>query len=212
MTNTSSKAPRGRPRRSHSQLENSRRRILDAARSLFARDGYDGVSMRNIARLAECSPAALYTVFASKREVLRVIWEEVFNTLAEQLERIAEQTPAPQRVLALCEGMVDFWLAHPDDFRAIFLIEDRLQSAQDHYFVDSSAALTRLDVLRKAIAQAQAHGSIRSAAVDDVLNILLCSVQGLALNLITIPEYPWGDARALKHATLSALVRGLAPQ
>lgn len=210
MTDSQNQNPRGRPRRSRAQIENSRQQILDAARALFAAEGYDGVSMRKIATQAGCSPAALYTVFPSKRVMLRVIWEEVFDALGSTLEAIAKRSCADTRLQALCEGVVDFWLGRPDDYRAIFLIEDRLQNVQDRYFVEESPALSRLQVVRAAIVEAQAQGAIKMAPAGDILNVLLCGTQGIAHNLITIPEYPWGDAQALKSATLGALLRGLA--
>lgn len=61
---------RGRPPRSHQQADDTRQRVIAAARALFVQDGYDGVSMRKIAQLAGCSPAALYTLFPGKRQLL----------------------------------------------------------------------------------------------------------------------------------------------
>ena len=45
--------------------------ILDAARDLFARDGYEKASMRAIARRARVDPALIVHYFASKENLLR---------------------------------------------------------------------------------------------------------------------------------------------
>lgn len=202
-------ARKGRPPRSAQQAETGRGLILEAARKLFAEEGYDGVSMRKIASIAQCSPAALYTLFPNKRQLLRHLWEEVFAELFGVLEEAYDKSLASARVEALCLAFVDFWLQRPDDYRAIFLIQDRLQGAQDSYFVDSSDVLSRMEILRRSITEAQARGELRAGDPDDIQNVLLCGVQGIALNLITIPEYPWGDPDRIKQDTIRALVAGL---
>jgi AcrR family transcriptional regulator len=55
--------------------EESRARIMDAALELFGRDGYDGTSVRAIARRAGVSVGLLYTHFESKDELLRALFE-----------------------------------------------------------------------------------------------------------------------------------------
>ena len=45
-------------------------RILDAARDLFARDGFDDVRAEAIAARAEVSPGTLYNYFGGKNEIL----------------------------------------------------------------------------------------------------------------------------------------------
>lgn len=200
---------RGRPARSEQQAETSRGLVIEAARKLFAAEGYEGVSMRKIATMAGCSPATLYTLFPSKRQVLRHIWEEVFSELVTVLERTCDASTDADRLEACCLVVIDFWLLRPDDYRAIFLIEDRLQDAEDRYFVDSAEVLSRLTVFRRCIVDAQARGELRAGDPEALRNILLCGTQGVAFNLITIPEFPWGNPDELKRQTVRALIAGL---
>lgn len=206
---TSSKTSRGRPPRTSAQVESDRCRVIEAARTLFAEDGYTGVSMRKIADQSGCSPAALYKLFASKRVLLRHIWEGVFTDLAVVLEGAYEHNDPGHRLEALCIAYVDFWLNRPDDFRSIFLVEDQLQGQSDEYFVDSSAAVPRLNILKQCVIEAQNRGELRPDDPDLIRSVLLSGAQGVCLNLITIPEYPWGDAQSLKCATVDALLSGL---
>lgn len=200
---------RGRPARSQQQAEASRSLIIEAARKLFAAEGYEGVSMRKIASMAQCSPAALYTLFPNKRQLLRHIWEALFSELIAELENAYRSHAEADRLEALCLVFIDFWLQRTDDYRAIFLIEDRLQDTDDSYFVDSAEVLPRLAIFRRCIVEAQDRGELRAGVPDDIQNILLCGIQGVALNLITIPEYPWGDPDKLKRGTVRALTAGL---
>jgi len=48
-----------------------RENILNAARELFVKDGFDGISMRRVAEKVEYSPTTIYLHFANKEELFR---------------------------------------------------------------------------------------------------------------------------------------------
>ena len=50
---------------------------------------------------------------------------------------------------------------------------------------------------------------MRAGNPDEIKNVLLCSILGIALSLIGIPEYPWGNPNTLKENTIHALILGL---
>ncbi|MGB1465380.1 MAG: TetR/AcrR family transcriptional regulator [Alcanivorax nanhaiticus] len=210
MTSTTPKTSRrGRPPRSLKQAADGRQMIIDAARTLFADEGYHGVSMRKVATLAGCSPGALYKLFPGKRQLLLHIWGEIFAELIALLQQCYERSEPAERLETMCLTFVDFWLLRPDDYRAIFLIQDQPQAEGDSYFVDSSGIQQSLRVFRQAVVEAQKLGVIGEGDPDEKQNVLMCGMQGVALNLITIPEYPWGDPEVIKLATVRALIAGL---
>jgi AcrR family transcriptional regulator len=55
--------------------DDTRQRILGAARSLFAIEGFDNTTVRQIAHAVGLTDAALYYHFKSKREILDAIWD-----------------------------------------------------------------------------------------------------------------------------------------
>lgn len=61
--------------------ENQRARILDAAQELFNRDGYDNVSISDIATAARLSRVTLYEYFANKQEIGWAIFFKVSKDL-----------------------------------------------------------------------------------------------------------------------------------
>src|SRR5271168_4346283 len=67
--------------------------ILDAARDLFLREGYENVSMRKIAEKIEYSPTTIYLYFQDKSELLDCICEETFARLVRK-QTVLEQTVA----------------------------------------------------------------------------------------------------------------------
>ena len=72
--------PRGRPRQT--DPERRRQAVLEAAASLFARRGYDGASLRDIAAKARLSHAAIRHYFGSKSDLWDAAAEFLFGQMA----------------------------------------------------------------------------------------------------------------------------------
>lgn len=65
--------------------------VLDGARRVFARDGYEGASVDDIAREAGVSKATLYSYFPDKRLLFTEIWQSECQNSADAAE--AEMNP-----------------------------------------------------------------------------------------------------------------------
>lgn len=123
-----------RRRARHLGPELRRPLILDAALPLFAREGYDAVSMQQIADAASVSKPVLYSCFAGK--------EELFDALARREDRrlrelVAASTPeAPPgdgeetRLRATLTTLFRAVEQMPDAFRILYVQasgEDRIE-------------------------------------------------------------------------------------
>jgi AcrR family transcriptional regulator len=83
------------------QAEETRRRILAAARELFANNGYAATTVEAIAEIAEVSPKTLGAVFGSKRAILaELINPKAFSTQVQQLLDELRATPEPSERLS----------------------------------------------------------------------------------------------------------------
>lgn len=106
-------------------------RLLEAAVSQVAETGYDGLTVRNVARAAGVSPATAYTYFASKEHLLAtVFWRRLTDlpapehgrrsSLAERVEAVV--TPVAMLVAdepELAAGVTTALLAHDPDVKAV---------------------------------------------------------------------------------------------
>ncbi|MBD9596935.1 TetR/AcrR family transcriptional regulator [Ensifer sp. ENS05] len=70
---------------SHPKKIASRDRISSAARTLFVKKGYEGVSIDEIARAARVSKPTLYAHFGSKERLFLTILEETLDKIASPL-------------------------------------------------------------------------------------------------------------------------------
>lgn len=79
--------------------EEQRRHILDAASRVFARKGYAGATMDEIAAEMGCSKGILYYQFQSKQELIVATRRETSGAAAQRLEAIAAlDLPVEQRM------------------------------------------------------------------------------------------------------------------
>jgi AcrR family transcriptional regulator len=70
-----------------------RERLLETALALFTRHGFDGVSMRRLAREAGATPAMIHYYFGDKHGLFRALLEEVLAPRLDELESLAGKRP-----------------------------------------------------------------------------------------------------------------------
>ena len=188
---------RGRPPRSPDAMQSKRLAILAAAERLFADRGYEGVSMRNVAAEAGCSPAALYRLFPHKRALLRTIWEDALAGLDGALEQAAAGLTDPVvRLRALGRAYVAYWLVHQEHFRAMFLIEDRIAEPGERYFAHTSPNLARLIGLFGAATDEAVGSGALAGDPNQIVELIFCGLHGAASGLIAMPEANWSAGLA----------------
>ncbi|REE97981.1 TetR family transcriptional regulator [Thermomonospora umbrina] len=97
----------GRPGRRPGPTE-TRERILACARRLFAEKGYDGASLRGIAREAEVDPALVHHFFGGKQGVFVAAMEFPIDP-AVIVSRVAEVGSRDELGVALARTFLDVW-------------------------------------------------------------------------------------------------------
>jgi len=108
----------GLSRRDRRRL-NTRQEILVAARELLLEVGPEALSLRQVARRADFSPAALYTYFGSRDELVAALFGESFQTLDAYLRRVPADLSPEKRVVELGMAYLHFAQDNPVDVRCI---------------------------------------------------------------------------------------------
>jgi AcrR family transcriptional regulator len=90
-------------------MTDTRDRILEVALDLFASDGYEKVSLREIAERVGVTKPALYYYFASKEELLRTLIAPIL-TMSEQLALLLDEQPTRESWARGCETLLDWIL------------------------------------------------------------------------------------------------------
>src|SRR5215213_9681034 len=131
-----------------------RQEIIDAARDILAREGYEQLSMRKVAERIEYSPTAIYLHFEDKRDLVFQVCEETFARLVSELESLESDVKDP--VARLREGMrryVAFGLRHPQHYLATFVAVPLEQLPEDiaRYNNPDSNGMRALGILRAGV-------------------------------------------------------------
>jgi TetR/AcrR family transcriptional regulator, cholesterol catabolism regulator len=87
--------------------------ILVHATGVFYEKGYEGASMRDLARSSGMSLSGLYYYFESKEKLLYLIQKHTFSTIVERLrQRLDEVSDPEQRIRLFILNHLEYFLAN----------------------------------------------------------------------------------------------------
>lgn len=196
---------RGRPVRSEQQVEDMQARIADHALKLFQQDGYEAISMRRLAQEVGCTVMTIYRYYDRKIDILRDLWARVFETLFDGLDQIAKLHCNPiDRIEAVALGYVSFWLEHRDQYFMVFM-SSNVDQSDVSIIVQDDALLARFQIFQQGITEASAD-VLCEADLKVKSELLLCALNGISHNLITISAFPWSSPKALVHAAICSVI------
>jgi AcrR family transcriptional regulator len=190
-----------------------RQQILDAARELLVREGYEKLSMRRVADRIDYSPTAIYMHFKDKQELVFSLCEETFAKLVHELETLPDEFADP--LVRLRKGMeryVRFGLDHPDHYLPAFVFPlpaDLDPQRKEVAMSAESNGMRAFACLRDCIAAGVKAGKLRKVDPDVAARAAWAGIHGITSLLIAHDHFPWGDKKAVINATLDTLVDGL---
>ena len=122
---TSELAPRPRPtsaRRRPRRGRDTRHQILDASLRLFSERGFARTTVRDIARVAGITDAAIYYHFASKRDLLEALFEERGILPAiQELEQLSTELPLRDMLLDIARRAMLVMQQNREFLRLVFM-------------------------------------------------------------------------------------------
>ena len=159
---------------------NTKEDLRNHARRLFAKHGYEGVSMRDIAGSVGFRQSAIYNHFPSKQHLLVDLMESHMERLLESM-RVAVGTSgtATERLTAFARFHVTYHIDHPED---VFLAYMELRSLGP----EGRAAVIPLrnayeKTLRKILADGTGDGSFSIADTSVVTRAILAMLTGVTV-------------------------------
>lgn len=133
--------------------------ILKAGLELFAARGYDAVSVRDIAKVAGVSEAALYKHFKGKEDMALYIFNVIISDYTGRLQRInAEGEGAVHKLCRIVDITYDLYSAYPAEIRfallSQYLFWESVAEEQKPHFV-----------IKQILAEGMERGEIPQQAV-----------------------------------------------
>ena len=207
---------RSRLRRERERAD-TRQRILDAAREMFVRHGYDATTMRAIADKLDYTATAIYHHFRNKEELMIELATSDFRALAAAFGQIGRIEDPIERLRRVGDAYVDFALAHPMQYQLMFMTPHPVMAVK---------GITRGDpgqdayaFLRRIWEDAIAGGRVRPEFTDAEELAQMCWSQLHGLLSLRICKHDatqngeswiaWRDARQTARRMSETLIRGL---
>lgn len=176
------------------EREELRRKILDAAREMFATEGYEKVTMRGIAEAIEYSPTAIYHHFRDKDDVVQCLCDEDFARLLGALKRQPPPEDPVEWIRQLGLAYARFGISLPNHYRFMFMTPAKITDGHEL----SAAGQQSFALLRTAAERAIVSGRFRPGDPTVVAQVLWATVHGAVALLVTYrPEqFPHAPAPA----------------
>ncbi len=203
----------GSAERRQRESADTRQRIVDAARDLFVRKGYEATSMRAIADRIEYTPTAIYHHFESKEALLTEVCTRDFRSLGAAFQRVGRVEDSLERLIRIGEAYVDFALEHPMHYQLMFMTVRPLPQEKPG-ILSGDPIEDAYAFLRTAVEEAIAQGRLRPEYTDpdQVAQMLWSTAHGLISLRIAKQHDTWvefRDLRATASLAFQAMIRGI---
>ena len=169
------------------------------------RQGYEGFSMRNVAKACNVSHTAPYRHFKNKDELILAIGAEAMAKFSQNLQTAVDRYPHDpgSQLKEMGYAYIRFFTENPEYLRLIFLsdITTRINSIGEnvndgHCFTDQKGIEHPFEILYKAVERYRVvMQSISNSDIDQEALVLYCwgLVHGISI-LISRKELPFqGD-------------------
>jgi AcrR family transcriptional regulator len=201
-----------------------RAQILEVARDLFAREGIDETSMRNIAGRAGVSPAVLYRHFADKDALLFALSEAFFDRLILAFEAaLLGKTDPIDRLRALMWTYIGFGIDNPHEYRLTFMTAlPRLQrGAEMQAFRERNRAGAAVDLeeiprgivcfgmLERCVLDAVQSGRTAERNAAALTELVWASGHGLVSLVITHSSFTFTPRDEMIAISIDIMLNGL---
>jgi AcrR family transcriptional regulator len=191
-----------------------REKILAAARTLFARQGCETVTMREIAGKIGYTATALYYHFPNKECLLRELCETDFAILQNYFKRLERVADPLERIHKISMAYVRFGLENPQHYRFMFMTPRLAPQPGELSIEQGNPSQDGYAFLLQTAQAALATGRLRPEVHDAHLlsQILWAGMHGVIALHLDKGDSRWVDWRpATRTAELVAesLLRGI---
>lgn len=94
--------------------KNTEQLILEAAKKVFIRKGYDGARMQEIADEADINKSLLHYYFRSKDKLFNAVFSQAFSDFLPRLgELLVSDKPLKHKIRIIIESYIDLLTANP---------------------------------------------------------------------------------------------------
>jgi AcrR family transcriptional regulator len=99
-----------------------KRKILETAKVLFLKHGYEAVTIKKIAEQLNISPTTIYLYYEDKSDMMYILHQTGFNILSAQFEPLKAIADPVERLRVMGQQYIKFAVENPDFYEIIFIM------------------------------------------------------------------------------------------
>jgi|SRR5579884_1033656 len=186
--------------------EEQRKRILDAARKVFAQKGFTDTKMNDVAMAAGVSYGLAYHYFTNKEELFTELMKRALQGYTDLMQYAENTQSTPWDRLSWLVSQIHKGAQEDPEYEMLVLqaLTNAAIPQEVREMVHKQARLT-LAWLKQQIAEGQAAGQIVSSDPDRLATLLAWCIQGVAMQA----AYP--DFSSSSSLTVEDVMRVLKP-
>ena len=200
--------PTARQRRKRHR-ETLRSDLIAAARELVEAEGYEGLTIRKLAKRVGYAPMSVYSYFADKQDILMALAQDRFEILARRIEENTSGDPL-EALRAVMSEYAAFGLGNPNEYRTVFMTE-KANPPQGTSFEELQATNPAMLALLGRVEACIAAGHLKGDPFA-IATMLWTLGHGTVSLLITFPHHPFGDRQAYVTRMCDLAIKGLSGQ
>jgi TetR/AcrR family fatty acid metabolism transcriptional regulator len=218
MSATQGKPPDAASEPPEKRLRSEKRElILESAITVFARMGYHGARVSDIAREAGIAYGLVYHYFKNKEEILRTIFEERWSGFLEGLEGIADSAGTTEnKLVSVAALMLNAYRLRPEWVKVLVL---EIQRSSRFAEPSQQRAIGGLvQVIAGLIRAGQANGELRRNVDPEVASYLFIGgleivITARVLDVLKIdPGEEQGYYQKVARTVVDVFLHGLATE
>jgi len=195
----------------------TRQDILNTALELIMEKGADNLSLREIARRVDYSPAGLYEYFGSKEEIIDAVCVEADERFYQMLKAVDNSLPLRDYIIELGMAYINFACENTEQFLFLYtnFVADITQIETVDNVIDMQALINpdnSFGMFYHVVQQAMDAGLIKPHTDMNTLDIVYAIwslVHGMAmLQVRYLKHFPYDFSQADRN-TIEALLDGL---
>jgi AcrR family transcriptional regulator len=197
--------------RRQSEIEILKRKIIDAAGDILAKDGYESLSIRKIANKIEYSPGIIYHYFKDKSEIITCIVEEKYENILKILREVPIDEKNPDKsIVEGLEAYIELMLSSPEEFKVILTNDiDAVREKVNILECGISKKRQSIASLSNLIALGIKNGKFREMDTELTAQILWTATHGLLSRLILEKNIEQEQKQRLIKHHFDILIKGI---
>jgi len=182
--------------------------LIEAARVLFIRNGYDHTTMTDIAREAKKGRRTLYVHFPSKEVLLRSVIEMELNKILDVLRAIAEKEVSADRKI------MEFVISRLNNVRHTIFRNGSLRADFTRFYLTIDSIRRKYDkieisLIRSILVEGRNQGLFRFDDADVMATLIHYSIKGLESPYVRGQVGGNVEVQILERHARQVILRGL---